>query len=105
MRVRDDDRALYVAVDARDPLGTRGVRVQDLRRKFGYFDNDLFGVSVDALHDGRTVAAFQVTPYGAPRELQAFDDAFYNRVEQAHQATRIRERVAIWREIANLRAA
>jgi hypothetical protein len=79
VRVLYDERALYVGVDARDPLGARGVRVQDLRRKFDYFQNDLFGVSFDALHDGRTVAAFQVTPYGAQRDLQVFDDLFYNR--------------------------
>ncbi len=78
VRVLYDDRALYVGVFARDPLGARGVRVQDLRRKFDDDENDLFGVSFDALHDGRTVTAFQVTPYGAQRDLQVFDDQFYN---------------------------
>jgi hypothetical protein len=60
VRVVYDERALYVAVDARDPLGRRGIRVQDLRRKFDYFQNDLFGVSFDALHDGRLVSAYGV---------------------------------------------
>jgi len=83
VRVLYDDDALYVGAFMRDSLGARGVRVQDLRRKFDYFQNDLFGVSLDALHDGRTVAAFQVTPYGAQRELQVFDDAFYNREWEA----------------------
>jgi hypothetical protein len=83
VRVVYDAEALYVGAFLRDSLGARGLRVQDLRRKFDYFQNDLFGVSFDALHDGRTVAAFQVTPYGAQRELQVFDDAFYNREWEA----------------------
>lgn len=83
VRVVYDARALYVGAFMRDSLGGRGVRVQDLRRKFDYFQNDLFGVSLDALHDGRTVAAFQVTPYGAQRELQVFDDAVFNREWEA----------------------
>lgn len=83
VRVVYDDAALYIGAYLRDTLGLRGVRVQDLRRKFDYFQNDLFGVSIDALHDGRTVAAFQVTPFGAQREVQVFDDAFYNREWEA----------------------
>ncbi|MCU0618473.1 MAG: carbohydrate binding family 9 domain-containing protein [Gemmatimonadaceae bacterium] len=88
VRVVFDDVALYVAFDVRDPLGPAGVRVQDLRRKFDYFENDLVGVSFDALHDGRTVAAFQVTPYGAQRELQVFDDVTVNREWEAVWRTR-----------------
>jgi hypothetical protein len=83
VRVLHDDHALYVGVFCRDALGARGVRVQDLRRKFDDEENDLFGVGLDALHDGRTVAAFQVTPYGAQNELQIFDDAVYNREWEA----------------------
>lgn len=79
VRILYDDRALYVGAFMRDSSGTRGVRVQDLRRKFDYFQNDLFGISIDALHDGRSVAAFQVTPYGAQRDLQVLDDQFFNR--------------------------
>lgn len=92
VRVLYDERALYMGVDARDPLGEAGIRVQDLRRKFDYFENDLFGLSLDALHDGRTVAAFQVTPYGAQRELQVFDDAVFNREWEA--VWRVRTHIA-----------
>jgi hypothetical protein len=78
-RIVFDSTRLYVAVMAWDTAGKAGVRVQDLRRKFDFFANDLAGVVLDPLHDGRNSVAFQTTPYGAQRELQVFDGEFYNR--------------------------
>jgi hypothetical protein len=74
IRVAYDARYLYLAVFARDSLGPAGVRVRDLRRKFDLDGNDYVGVSLDALHDGRSVVAFQVTPFGTQREEQVLDD-------------------------------
>ncbi|HWB43103.1 MAG TPA: DUF5916 domain-containing protein [Gemmatimonadales bacterium] len=79
VRVVYGETALYVGVFCRDSLGGRGVRVQDMRRKFDYFANDLFGISLDPFRDGRNSIAFQITPHGAQRELQVYDNAVYNR--------------------------
>jgi hypothetical protein len=78
VRVVYDATHLYIGAFCHDSLGARGVRVQDLRRKFDYYENDLFGLSLDALHDGRNSVAFQVTPYGTQRELQSYDGDTFN---------------------------
>lgn len=78
-RVTFDRDNLYVGVSCRDEQGAAGVRVQDLRREFDYYNNDLFGVSLDPFLDGRNAVAFQVTPYGTQRDLQVYDGDVYNR--------------------------
>ncbi len=78
-RILFDERFLYIGVMAYDTAGARGVRVEDLRRKFDFFQNDLAGITLDPLADGRNSVSFQVTPYGAQRELQTFDGEFFNR--------------------------
>jgi hypothetical protein len=78
-RIAFDSTRLYVGVMAWDTAGTRGVRVADLRRKFDFFANDLVGIVLDPLHDGRNSVSFQTNPYGAQRELQIFDGENYNR--------------------------
>jgi hypothetical protein len=47
VRVAFDRNHLYVAFFARDSAGPRGLRVQDLRWKFEYFNNDGVGISLD----------------------------------------------------------
>ncbi len=79
VRMLYDDTHLYVGAYCRDSLGRRGIRVQDLRRKFDYFENDLLGVSIDPYHDGRNSVAFEITPYRTQRELQVYDGDTYNR--------------------------
>lgn len=79
VRVVYGESALYIGVFCRDSLGADGVRVQDMRRKFDYFANDLFGVSLDPFRDSRNSIAFQITPHGAQRELQVYDGSVYNR--------------------------
>lgn len=79
VRMLFDDRNLYIAAWLPDSLGNAGIRVQDLRRKFDFSANDAFGVIIDPLHDGRNAVAFEVTPYGSLRDLQAFDGAQFNR--------------------------
>jgi hypothetical protein len=78
-RIVFDATRLYVGIVARDTAGRDGVRVQDLRRKFDFFANDLAGIVLDPLHDGRNSVSFQTNPYGAQRELQVFDGETYNR--------------------------
>jgi hypothetical protein len=78
-RIIFDSQRLYLGVVAWDTAGRRGVRVQDLRRKFDFFANDLAGIVLDPLHDGRNSVSFQTNPYGAQRELQIFDGEIYNR--------------------------
>lgn len=78
-RILFDRKFLYIGILAHDSAGRSGVRVQDLRRKFGFFDNDLAGVVLDPLHDGRNSVSFQTNPYGAQRELQIFDGENLNR--------------------------
>lgn len=79
VRILYDDQALYVGVEVRDPAGAAGVRVPEVRRNFGYFDNDLVGIALDGFGDGRTAMAFQVNPHGALRDLRAFDGQFFDR--------------------------
>lgn len=79
VRVLFDQDNLYVGFTCHDSAGPAGIRVQDLRRKFDYFENDLVGVSLDPFLDGRNAVAFQVTPYGTQRDLQVYDGDNYNR--------------------------
>lgn len=78
-RILFDTRFLYVGIEAHDNAGRRGIRVQDLRRKFDFFANDLAAIVLDPLHDGRNSVSFQTNPYGAQRELQVFDGDNFNR--------------------------
>lgn len=83
VRVAFDRSHLYIAWLAAEPEGRRGLRVQDLRRKFGYFDNDLVGLALDPLGDARNAYSFQITPLGNLRDLHTLDGSFYNRQWQA----------------------
>ena len=79
VRVLFDRRALYVGLTMRDSAGAAGRRVQDLRRDFDYFQNDLVGVSLDPFLDRRNAQAFQVNPGGALRDLLVRDGTDFNR--------------------------
>jgi hypothetical protein len=79
VRVLYDETYLYVGAFCRDPAGAAGPRAVDLKRDFELDAHDVFGVHLDLLGDGRNAAAFQVNPYGALRDEQAFDDALFDR--------------------------
>lgn len=79
VRVLFDDRHLYVGAWARDSIGRAGVRVVDLDRDFDFFNNDLFGITLDPFLDRRNSVSFQTNPYGAQRDLLAFDGAVFDR--------------------------
>ena len=75
VRVLYDDKQIYFGVIARDSLGRKGIRVQDLRRDFVWGENDMFGVQIDAQNLRQYCVSFQTTPYGNQRDLQAFNDS------------------------------
>ncbi|MEM0962981.1 MAG: DUF5916 domain-containing protein [Bacteroidota bacterium] len=79
VRVAFDGRALYVGAVMYDSLGAEGLRVRDLRRDFDYFDNDHVSVTLDPFGDRRNATSFQVTPFGALRDLQVRDGVDFNR--------------------------
>jgi hypothetical protein len=79
VRVLYDDRYLYVGAFMRDPAGSEGVRVPDLRRNWDYFQSDLFGITLDGFGDRRTSMAFQVNPRGALRDSRVIDGVFFDR--------------------------
>lgn len=71
VRVTYDDQALYVAAICMQPRDT--IRVQSLERDFSFDENDLFGVAIDGIGDHRSAVAFQTTPFGSQRDLEAID--------------------------------
>lgn len=68
-----DDKNLYVAAVCYDSMGTKGIRVQDLRRDFSWGVNDIFGVALDPQNLKRYAQVFQTTPYGNQRDFQNFN--------------------------------
>ncbi len=79
VRVLYDDTNLYVGAFCLDPAGPGGPRAADLKRDFEPDAHDVFGLSLDLLGDGRNASVFQVNPYGALHDEQAFDDALFDR--------------------------
>lgn len=47
VKVLYDEKNIYFGVFARDSLGEKGLRVQDLRRDFAWGENDIFGIQLD----------------------------------------------------------
>lgn len=74
VRVLYDDKNLYFGIFAKDSLGKDGVRIQDLRRDFNNFENDVFGIQIDAQNTMQYAVSFQTTPYGNQLDLQSFND-------------------------------
>lgn len=73
VRVLFDDEHLYVGAFNRDSAGLSSLRMPDLRRDFQSMENDVFGVTIGPLGDGRTALQLQVTPLGSQGDVQAFD--------------------------------
>ncbi len=68
-----DEKNLYIGAWCMDSVGLKGIRVQDLRRDFGWGNNDIFGVALDPQNLKQYAQAFQTTPYGNQRDLQNFN--------------------------------
>ncbi|MBS7232420.1 hypothetical protein KHA90_15480 [Flavobacterium psychroterrae] len=78
VKILYDKQNLYIGAICLDSLGRKGVRVQDFRRDFDYYQNDLFGIALDTYNNKRNATAFQTNPYSAQRDLQVFDDNVYD---------------------------
>ena len=74
VRILYDDKNIYVGFFARDTLGRKGMRAQDLRRDFLWGENDILGIQLDPQNLKQYCVSFQTTPYGNQRDLQAFND-------------------------------
>lgn len=74
VRILFDDKNLYIGVFAKDSLGKKGVRIQDLRRDFNTTENDVFGIQIDAQNTKQYAVSFQTTPHGNQLDLQSFND-------------------------------
>jgi hypothetical protein len=73
VRVLFDADNLYLGIFAGDSLGLAGVRVQDFKRDFDFGPNDFFAVTLDPTAAGKYNQAFQLTPWGTQKDLEAFD--------------------------------
>ncbi len=62
VKVLFDDKHLYFGVFARDSVGKKGIRVQDLRRDFSRGENDIFGIQLDPQNLKQYGVSFQTTP-------------------------------------------
>jgi len=88
VRVLYDDKNLYFGVFAKDSLGKKGIRMQDLSRDFNGLENDVFGVQIDAQNTKQYAVSFQTTPYGNQQDVQNFNDE--NRDEDWNALWRVR---------------
>ncbi len=74
VRLLYDEKYLYVSSFCEDSMGRKGIRVQDLRRDFNSFENDVFTIQLDPQNLKQYCVSFQTTPYGNQRDLQNFND-------------------------------
>ncbi len=88
VRILYDDKNIYFGVFARDSMGKKGVRMQDLSRDFNGLENDVFGIQIDAQNTKQYAVSFQTTPYGNQQDVQNFNDA--NRDEDWNALWRVR---------------
>lgn len=73
VRVLFDERNLYFAFVAHDPMGTAGLRGVELRRDFDSRANEFVGVVLGPMGDRRATVAFEVTAFGALQDVEVFD--------------------------------
>ncbi|MEM6726449.1 MAG: DUF5916 domain-containing protein, partial [Bacteroidota bacterium] len=73
-----DDRFLYIGAFCKDSVGLKGIRIQNLRRDFGFGNNDVFGIALDPQNLKQYAQAFQTTPYGNQSDFQNFGGNEYD---------------------------
>lgn len=79
VRVAFDQINVYISAVCYEPLGKKGIYIQDLRRDFSYSQNELFSVTFDTFQDVRNpIPTFQISPYGNQRDLLIFDDRVFD---------------------------
>ncbi len=79
VRILYNSQFLYIAATNYDSLGRAAIRAPDLKRDFDWGYHDTFGISLDPFCDKRNAQIFQTNPFGAQRDLLAFDDEFFDR--------------------------
>ncbi|MES1160509.1 MAG: DUF5916 domain-containing protein, partial [Bacteroidota bacterium] len=79
VRLLYDKENLYISARCHFPPGKKLMQVQDMRRDFGFSDNELFEVLIDPFKDPRLpVMAFCVTPYGTQMDIMHYVDGTYD---------------------------
>ncbi len=78
VRTLYNQKYLYVGVFSRDSLGRKGIRVTSMRRDFNNGDYDQISLVFDPFRDQRNAVVFATHPYGAQRDLLAFDDQYFD---------------------------
>jgi hypothetical protein len=74
VRILYDDQFLYIGATCFDDFSKKSnLRVLNMQRDFDPYQNDKFGVAIDGFLDGQNSNGFEVTPYGAQRDLQVID--------------------------------
>ena len=74
VRILFNETFLYISAVCYDSLKDPDkLRVLNLQRDFAGYSNDRFSVAIDGLKDRRNAVGFEVTPYGAQREIQVID--------------------------------
>lgn len=76
VKIISSDRGLYISAVCYQPKSE--IVVKNLERDFEYFQNDLFGISIDGILNQRNSLVFQVTPLGNMRDMQVIDGADFN---------------------------
>ncbi|WP_374949444.1 DUF5916 domain-containing protein [Mucilaginibacter sp.] len=79
VRMLYDADNLYIYAQCDFPPGKKFIQVQNMRRDFGFTDNELFEVLIDPFKDPRLpVMAFCVTPYGTQMDIMHYADGTYD---------------------------
>jgi hypothetical protein len=79
VRILFNKEYLYIGAICYEPMGKKGINIQDLRRDFSYSQNELFSVTFDPFQDVRNpMPTFQVSPYGNQRDLLIYDDRVFD---------------------------
>jgi hypothetical protein len=74
VRLLYDDDNLYLGIYCFDSAGEKGLVVNDVRRDFPPFENDVFGVLLDTFDDNRNGFMLSTNPKGAKRDGQVGGD-------------------------------
>lgn len=78
VKILYNKKNLYFGFFCPDSLGKKAVRVPNLERDFDWGNNDIMSVNFDPFNDKRSTTVFQTTPYSSQRDLQVYDDSFFD---------------------------
>jgi hypothetical protein len=78
VKILYNDENLYVGVWCSDSLGTKAIRVPDMKRDFDWRAHDTFAICIDGFNDKRNSASFATNPYGAQKDYLSFDATLFD---------------------------